>query len=84
MMNNCEIYNDGLKQAFLITESLLEEFSDLVIQLSMSGEFSNISDLFEEGQDLNLSVGDFINSNDVKVQGMIKILNSLRDFQDMF
>jgi hypothetical protein len=80
---NKEIYDSGIRRAEQITITAIEEFSDLVIKLSMANEFSDVSDSFDEGTCLNLSVGDFIHTTDANVQGMIMILNKLRDFQDL-
>lgn len=82
MMTNKEIYEIGINKANSLLINTIEGFSDLVIQLSMAGEFSDVNALFKEGEDLVLSVGDFLNSTDENVQGMITILNSLRDLQD--
>lgn len=82
MMTNKEIYEIGISKVHSLLANTIEGFSDLVIQLSMTGEFSDVNDLFKEGEDLVLSVGDFLNSTDENVQGMITILNCLRDLQD--
>lgn len=80
---NKEIYDSGISRAKKLTITAIEEFSDLVVQLSMANEFSDINALFNDGEELNLSVGDFINTTDLNVQSMIVILNKLRDFQDI-
>lgn len=56
----------------------------LVIQLSMSGEFSDIDNLFNEGDEVILSVKDFLHSSDSRVQNLIRILNCLHDWQESF
>lgn len=81
-MTNHEIYQEGIEKAHVLISNSIEEFSDLVIQLGMSGEFAEASDLFAYGDDVVLSVGDFLNADDQRVQEMIKILNCLRDAQD--
>ncbi|RZK39901.1 MAG: hypothetical protein EOO90_17145 [Pedobacter sp.] len=81
-MENKEIYEIASNRARILIENSIEEFSELVIQLAMSGEFSDVSDLFKEGEEVIFSVGDFLNSSDIQIQSMIKILNSLRDVQD--
>lgn len=50
----------------------------------MSGEFSDIDDLFDEGDEIVFSVKDFLNSNDERVKEIIKMLNILRDAQQLF
>ncbi|MDQ1140109.1 hypothetical protein [Pedobacter agri] len=82
-MKHADIYDKALTDAYIIIENSIEEFSDLVIKLSMSGEYAQISNLFEVGESVVLSVGDFLSSNDENVQSIIKILNCLRDFQDL-
>lgn len=80
---NKEIYDSGINRAKAVTITAIDKFSDLVVQLGMANEFSEVSDAFDEGTCLNLSVGDFIHTTDANVQGMIVILNKLRDFQDL-
>ncbi|RZL16920.1 MAG: hypothetical protein EOO89_10540 [Pedobacter sp.] len=77
LMNNIEIYELGVQRMLSVTENAIEEFS-------MSGEYSDLSDMFDQGEDVVLSVGDFLNSEDQKVQNMIRVLNCLRDIQDSF
>ena len=83
-MIHTEIYASAVVEADELIASTIEDISDLVIQLSMSGEFSDIDDLFEEGDEIILSVKDFLSSNDSRVQNLIRILNCLRDWQESF
>ena len=80
---NREVYDSAISRANALTLSTIEELSDLVVQLSMANEFSDVNALFNEGEELSLSVGDFINTSDSNVQSIIVILNTLRDFQDL-
>lgn len=80
---NKEIYDSGICKANRLTLKAINDFSGLVVQLSMANEFSDVSALFNEGEELSLSVGDFINTTDSNVQSLIVILNKLRDFQDL-
>ncbi|RZK39767.1 MAG: hypothetical protein EOO90_17475 [Pedobacter sp.] len=80
---NKEIYDSGINRAEELIITAIEDFSNLVVQLSMANEFSDVNDLFNDGEELSLSVGDFINTSDLNVQSIIAILNKLRDFQDI-
>lgn len=80
---NREVYDFAIRRANPLTLSTFEELSDLVVQLSMANEFSDVNALFNEGEELSLSAGDFINTTDSNVQSIIVILNKLRDFQDL-
>lgn len=82
-MENKEIYELASGKAKILIEDSIEQFSELVIQLALSGEFSDVSDLFKEGEEVVFSVGDFLKSNNVQIQSLIKILNSLRDVQNI-
>lgn len=83
-MNNIESYDDALMEASLLISTSIEEFSDLVVKMSLSGEYAEISDLFNEGDDVMFSVGDFLKTSDKRVAGIIKLLNCLRDVQEAF
>ncbi len=83
-MTHSDIYTIAVLKAQELVTNTIEEFSDLVIQLSMSGEFADVDDLFNEGDEVILSVNDFLHSSDVRVQTIIKLLNSLRDARQMF
>lgn len=83
-MTHKDIYCANAIRANNFIQNSIEEFSDLVIQLSMSGEFSEIDDLFDVGDEVVLSVKDFLHSNDERVKEIIKVLNVLRDAQQSF
>lgn len=83
-MTQKDIYSATTIRANNYIENSIEEFSDFVIQLSMSGQFSDIDNLFSEGDDVVLSVADFIHTSDPKVQSLIKALISLKDAQQAF
>ncbi|WP_029277835.1 hypothetical protein [Pedobacter borealis] len=83
-MLHTEIYASTVVETKQSIFNAIEEFSDLVIQLSMSGEFSDIDDLFDEGDEIVFSVKDFLHSNDERVKEIIKVLNVLRDAQQLF
>ncbi|WP_316804489.1 hypothetical protein [Pedobacter nototheniae] len=83
-MIHSEIYASAVIKADELIANTIGDFSDLVIQLSMSGEFSDIDDLFDEGDEVILSVKDFLHSSDERVENLIKILNCLRNVQNSF
>lgn len=58
-MMHTEIYASAVAKADELIKNTIADFSDLVIQLSMSGEFSDIDDLFDEGDEAVLSGWDF-------------------------
>ena len=83
-MIHAEIYATAVVDVRNLLIKTIEDFSDLVIQLSMSGEFADIDSLFSEGDEVIFSVNDFLHSSDVRVQTIIKLMNSLRDARQMF
>jgi|GEM_PF-2647680 len=83
-MTQKDIYSSTTIKVSNFIENSIEELSDFVIQLSMSGEFSDINELFNDGEDIVLSVADFLNTSDTKVQRLIKVLISLKDAEKTF
>lgn len=83
-MVHTEIYASTVVQTQKFINNTIDELSDIVIQLSLSGEFADIDSLFSEGDEVIFSVNDFLHSSDVRVQTIIKLMNSLRDARQMF
>lgn len=83
-MTHSDIYVSTARRANDFIKDSIEEFSDFVIQLSMSGQFSDIDELFYEGEDVVLSVADFIHTSDPKVRSLITALISLKEAQQAF
>lgn len=83
-MIHTEIYASAVVEVNELISTTIEDFSDLVIKLSMSGEFADVDDLFDEGDEVILSANDFIHTSDVRVQTIIKLMHGLRDARQMF
>ena len=81
-MTHYEIYENALSNRKILIDETIEQFSDILVNLAMSGEYSDINDLFDDGDEIVFDVGDFIKSTDQNIIDIVGILNCLHTVQD--
>lgn len=72
-------YRDYLIKIVAGFDKFLEELDLYIINLAMSGEFSDVDALFEEGDRMRFNIADFENINDQNVQKLIALFDFLYD-----
>src|SRR5690554_1295436 len=66
-------YRENLLKTVIDLNEFLEKLDFNIINLGMSGEFSDVDALFEIGDELRLEIADFESADDQNIQHLIKI-----------
>lgn len=66
-------YRESLLKTVIDLNEFLEKLDFNIINLGMSGEFSDVDALFEIGDELRLEIADFESADDQNIQHLIKI-----------
>ncbi|WP_028296276.1 hypothetical protein [Olivibacter sitiensis] len=72
-------YREHLIRAVVEFDKFMRELDLHIINLAMSGEFSEVNALFEEGDVMRLDIADFEDIADQNVQKLIKVFRLLHD-----
>lgn len=79
MNDDQRIYRLHLEKVPRILEEVNDQIQTIIINLAMSGESSNIDQLFDEGDELIFNYDDFKESSDVNVKILYEVFNFLQD-----
>lgn len=68
-----EAYRENLLKTVVDLNDFIEKLDFNIVNLGMSGEFSDVDALFEIGDELRLEIADFEKADDQNVQYLIRI-----------
>ncbi|MBX2952043.1 MAG: hypothetical protein KF870_06030 [Leadbetterella sp.] len=71
------LYRENLISLVRSLENILDELEITIINLAMSGEFSDFNDQCEIGEVMRIRIEDFKNADDQNIKTCIELFNSI-------
>ena len=77
-----DLYRAHLLEAISILQQFGSEFFDSIINVGMHGEFADINDIFEPGDEHIFELEHFDNSRDVNLQELVNFQKTIEALTD--